>query len=123
MAIETYDLNTNGGGGGEATAANQVAQIALEQLIVDYLQDIDSYQAPILTELEAINTYNRPNSSNLHTFIDTQPSLSALQTNIQAFYASFPGVFVISTNIFTDGFLPGGLAPAGYSCVITYSTV
>lgn len=59
-----------------------------------------------------------PNVSNASFHATT---LTAVVSAANTFFTANPNLYIISSTTFVDGLLAGGLLPAGYSTVITYS--
>jgi hypothetical protein len=121
MATNNYSLDTNPGDDGNATAANQVIMIGDLGSLVDLAVNTNGAVQDILMDTNQL--LGRSGASNLNTKSFTGSTLNNLLSDMNAFYAAFPNVDVLYIQTFVDGLQPGGLLPAGYSSVITYSIV
>lgn len=121
MATKNYSLDTNPDDDGNATAANQVLMIADLDSLVFLANNTNGAVQDILVDTNQL--LGRSTSSNLNTKSFTGSTLNNLVSDMNAFYAAFPDVDVLYIQTFVDGLQPGGLLPAGYSSVITYSNV
>ena len=128
-----FSTNTLQEGGttpvGAATAANQTTQINVAADSLTQLNEIGALQLTQIGQLGNIGAnqltiINRTKGSNLTSINFTGSSLNNLVSNENAYFSGVAAdYYIVFKSTFVDGLQPGGLLPAGYSSIITYSLV
>ena len=122
--------DTSGGGGGDATAANQVTQINSADATNNALQDVNGYSVfsnsldisvfKTVSNLSIIETSNiAVAGTQVQSFANSTPS--ALALDIENFFLSLlgNGASIISI-VYADA---GGIAPNPHTALIVYNSI